>query len=89
MVTHLLKHLDEHQALADEQHGFRHRSSCETQLIQFLEDLTGSIHGGGQVDVVIMDVTKAFDKVSHQRLLYKLKGFEVNSQVHDWIQNFL
>ena len=89
VVSHLLKHLDEHSALADEQHGFRHRRSCETQLIQFIEDLAESIQGGGQVDVVIMDFTKAFDKVSHQRLLYKLKGFGVNPQVHDWIQNFL
>ena len=36
-----------------------------------------------------MDFTKAFDKVSHQRLLYKLEGFGMKGQVHWWIKIFL
>ena len=85
----MLKHFDEYSALADEQHGFRNRRSCETQLLQFIEDLSRSIQGGGQIDVVIMDFTKAFDTISHQRLLYKLEGFGIKGQVCDWISNFL
>ena len=89
VVSHLLDHLDSHNALADEQHGFRHRRSCETQLIQFIEELGKGIQGGGQIDLIIMDFTKAFDKVSHQRLLYKLEGFGVSPQVRKWIEHFL
>ena len=89
VVSQLLNHLDQYKALAEAQHGFRHKRSCETQLLQFLEDLSSSIQGGGQVDVIIMDFTKAFDKVSHQRLLHKLDGFGVRGQVHTWIRSFL
>ena len=36
-----------------------------------------------------MDFSKAFDKVSHIRLMYKLKGFGIDGQTHDWIGRFL
>jgi hypothetical protein len=89
IVSNILTHLDTHNALADQQHGFRNRLSCETQLLQFIDDLAYGIQGGGQFDVIIMDFSKAFDKVSHQRLLYKLRGFGINDQIHDWIRSFL
>ena len=50
-------------------------------MLQFIEELKRSIQGGRQVDLIIMDFTKAFDKVSHKRLLYKLEGFLIKGQI--------
>jgi hypothetical protein len=36
-----------------------------------------------------MDFSKAFDKVDHHKLIYKLKRLGVNSQATDWIKSFL
>jgi hypothetical protein len=36
-----------------------------------------------------MDFSKAFDKVSHIRLLHKLKGFGIKGHTHAWIERFL
>ena len=36
-----------------------------------------------------MDFSKAFDKVSHTRLLYKLERYGVSSAVCGWIKSFL
>ena len=44
--------------------------------------------GGGVTDAIVMDFSKAFDEVSHPGLLYKLKGFGIDGQVHAWIKNF-
>jgi hypothetical protein len=84
-----MKHLERHKAIVDVQHGFRKGRSCETQLIQFVDELARDAQGGGQTDAIVMDISKAFDKVSHPRLLYKLKGFGIGGHVHRWIENFL
>ena len=52
---------------------FRKGRSCETQLALTVNDLAKILDNQGQVDVIIMDFSKAFDLVPHQRLLLKLK----------------
>jgi len=48
---------------------------------------TESLESGGQIDVVYADVEKAFDKVSHKRLISKL--YKINPGVINWIESFL
>ena len=71
------------------QHGFRSKLSCETQLVEFVRDLSENMYDGHQTDVLIMDFSKAFDKVGHQRLLSKLQGYGITGQTHRWIQQWL
>ena len=40
---------------------------------------------GHQNDGVVMDFAKAFDKVAHNRLLYKLSSYGVMGNTLDWI----
>ena len=42
-----------------------------------------------QTDAILLDFSKAFDKVPKERLLLKLKACGVNGRTHDWIRNFL
>ena len=46
--------------------------SCETQLLEFIDDVTLNMENGEQTDIFVMDFSKAFDKVSHSLLLHKL-----------------
>ena len=65
-----MAHLDRNNILFQNQHGFRSRASFETQLIQFTQHLYATLNKqGGQADVIVMDLSKAFDKVNYQRLL--------------------
>ena len=41
------------------------------------------------VDIITLDFTKAFDTVSHQRLLTKLKYYGINNTLISWISAFL
>ena len=84
----MMKHFDEHMVLNDEQHGFRKGRSCETQLALTVNDLAKILDSRGQADV-IMDFSKAFDLVPHQRLLLKLQQAGVTGPLHTWISNFL
>ena len=38
--------------------------SCETQLIEFVDDISKNLQEGRQTDILIMDFAKAFDKVN-------------------------
>ena len=53
--------------------------------------MVGFIGGGwaNSLDVIYMDLEKAFDKVPHQRLVKKLKFYKVNPDIIDWICSFL
>jgi hypothetical protein len=70
--SHIIKHIDKLGLLADSQHGFRKRRSTETQLIPFIDDLAKSLDVGEQIDCILLDFSKAFDKVLHSRLLMKI-----------------
>lgn len=61
----------------------------ETQLIQLVEDLARNMTTGKQTDLVLLDFSKAFDKVNHLKLLYKLQIHGVQGKTLGWIESFL
>ena len=84
-----MDHLDQHSVLADKQHCFRSKHSTETELILTTHDLSKSINNKLQVDMIIMDFSKAFETVPHNRFLNKLKRYDINNKTHAWISKFL
>ena len=89
ITSNIMAYQDKHQLLHSNQHGFRKKLSCETQLIQFLEDSSATLNESGQTDIIVMDFSKAFGKVDRKRLLLKLHRFGINNDVITWIGSFL
>ena len=94
IVSNINKQLAFESILADCQHGFRSKRSCETQLVQFYHDMVSNLDGARdrgqkQTNVIIMDFAKAFDKVPHRRLLYKLGYYGIRGSTHKWISSWL
>ena len=68
----------------------RRGMSCETQLIEATYDWTNILNKGkGQIDVILLDFSKAFDVVPHHRLLIKLYMYGITGKTHRWIEDFL
>ena len=44
---------------------------------------------GKQTDLILLDFSKAFDKVSHEKLIYKLHNYGVKGKTLSWIKSFL
>ena len=84
-----MKHFEKYNILADQQHGFRKGRSCETQLASLVDDLQSTLDQRSQADLIIMDFSKAFDTVCHQRLLTKLDHLGIRGKLHSWIECFL
>ena len=89
ICSHIHKHLEKHSILSKFQHGFRSRLSCETQLLATLQDLLSLRDKKIQIDVAVLDFSKAFDTVPHDRLIGKLKFYGINGQIVNWISSFL
>nr|VZI35325.1 unnamed protein product [Spirometra erinaceieuropaei] len=85
----LMRFLEQNHLLCDAQHGFRRGRSCLTNLLYCLEQWTRAIDEGNVVHVAYIDFKKAFDSVSHQRLLNKLSRIGVRGKLLKWIENFL
>lgn len=85
----VMKHLETNNILTESQHGFRKSHSCESQLLLTVEDLASSLNKNQQVDALLLDFSKAFDKVPHQRLLAKIKHYGIRDNLNNWISDFL
>ena len=89
ICSHVRDHLDKHNVLTPLQHGFRGAHSCETQLLTTLQDLLYWRDRRVQVDVAVLDFTKAFDTVPHRSLLRKLEHYGLDTQLIGWVNSFL
>ena len=58
-------------------------------MLCFLEEIIKWIDEGSPVDIIYLDFHKAFDKVPHQRLLFKLKARGIGDGIIDWIEQWL
>ena len=89
IASQLMTHLNRNNILFKNQHGFRSKLSCETQLIEFTSEMLATMQDRKQSDVIVMDFSKAFDKVSHESLLFKLDRLRTDPCVRGWIASFL
>ena len=77
LYRHLYTHVREN--LSPNQHGFVQAKSCLSSLLETVHKINTILDDGEAVDLVYLDVQKAFDKVPHEQLLLKLKGLCHNS----------
>ena len=70
-------------------HGFVPNKSCVTNLLETLDVITDALKNGHSVDLVLLDFAKAFDKVSHAKLIQKLKAYGIDGLLVKWIEPFL
>jgi len=86
---HIMDHLETHKILTNLNHGFRSGFSTETQLLITVDDLLKSYDQGRQLDMAILDFSKAFDMVPHAHLLHKLSNYGITGSLHSWLRCFL
>ena len=60
-----------------------------SNLLSFLDRVSEVVVAGKVIDVIYLDFAKAFDKVPHQRLLYKLEKYGVGGKLLQWIKMWL
>ena len=91
MFDSLYEHLSLHELLNPNQSGFRPGNSTSNQLISMVHSIIVAFDCKPLLDVrsVYLDISKAFDRVWHDGLIYKLRQNCVSGQFLKLIQSFL
>jgi len=86
-----MKYLEDNNVLTNRQFGFRGGRSCVTNLIGFYSRVIDIVQErDGWVDCAYLDLKKAFDKVPHKKLLWKLETIgRLKGGLLKWIEDFL
>jgi hypothetical protein len=89
LKARLQNHLEFTIAFNKNQHGFRAKRSCLSQLLAHYEEILKGMEEGFNVDSIYLDFSKAFDKVDLGILCWKLKKMGIQGQLGVWLHNFL
>ena len=71
------------------QSGFVSGDSTVNQLADIYNTFCKALDEGKEVRAVFCDISKAFDRVWHKGLLFKLRKAGINGQLLDWFSNYL
>ena len=85
----MVNHMKKYDLFSDKQYGFISGRSTVLQLQAVLESWTQNLDIRNDIDVAYCDYMKAFDKVSHRRLIHKLKICRFGEVFLNWIGDFL
>ena len=85
----IVAHMKLNNLFSTHQHGFLEGRSCLSNLLTTMEEWTRIIEDKGSIECIYMDFMKAFDSVPHQKLLHKLKAYNITGKIHKWIEEFL
>ena len=83
--------IDKNNFFISNQSGFRPNDSCMRQLIAITHNIFGAFDANPSLEVrsVFLDLSKAFDRVQHDGLLYKLKSNGIDGNLFKLIESFL
>lgn len=87
LLDYISPHIVHH--LSPNQHGFVHGRSTTTNLCCFTQYTSEILDKGGQVDVVYLDLSKAFDSVHHGILLSKLHSWGFTNSLVSFFESYL
>ena len=81
--------LERTRALSEAQHGFRRNHSTESALLVLAEDTTRAFNRRKQIAAVSLDISKAFDSVSHSLLLQRMSDLATPQYITKFLCSFL
>ena len=79
----------ENDLISQHQSGFKPGDSCINQLLSITDEMYQSFDEGFDVGSVFLDISKAFDKVWHDGLIFKLKQNGISGNLLNLLSNFL
>ena len=81
--------MEHHHLLSPSQSGFRNKRSTVTLLTEAVDDWSLGLEQRSTIHCLLLDFSKAFDSVPHERLLLKLSSLGINGKVLSWLRSFL
>ena len=89
IFNELFNFLLENNLISPNQSGFKPGDSCINQLLSITHEIYNSFDEGLEVRSVFLDISKAFDKVWHKGLLFKLSKNGISGNLLELLSSFL
>ena len=89
IFKHIFNHIRDNSILTEWQSGFMPGCSTVSQLLEIYHKFCQSVESGKEVRVIFLDISRAFDRVWHAGLLYKLKLIGIDGSLLAWITDYL
>ena len=88
-TNQLATYLEQNNILSRNQHAYRRRHSTVTCLAEVVDYLYNLVDNKKHSAVISLDLSKAFDSISHQLLLNKLSNQGLSENSILWIKSYL
>jgi len=85
----MTKFLTQHNLILDTQHAFIQGRSTTTALLSFYDFITDALDKNLSIHAIFFDFAKAFDKVSHEIMMLRMKQHGFRGKPYNWLLNFL
>ena len=89
VYNQIYKYLDDNNLISPSQHGFRKNHSTETAVIELTDYLKSHIDKKHVPIGLFLDLSKAFDTINFDILIYKLRNLGINGIAISWFENYL
>ena len=85
----MLRFFLDNKLITTSQSGFKPGDSCINQLLSITHEIYKSFDGGLEVRSVFLDISKAFDKVWHEGVIFKLEQNGISGDLLNILRDFL
>ena len=89
VFKHVFNFLNEYSRISGFQSGFLPGVSTVTQLIELYHKFCNALSNNSEVRIIFFDISKAFVRVWHKRLKYKLQQSGISGNLITWFSNYL
>ena len=89
LCRRITKFLEINNVIFDYQYGFRKLHSTTLALLEFSDNITRFLDEGKYAISIFIDLTKAFDTVDHEILLYKLNRYGIRGHANNFFRSYL
>ena len=89
IYNRMIGFIEQNNILSPNQFGFRKGLSCESAIIQFINNIHNGLHHKQNTVAVFMDLSKAFDVLNHDILYKKLEHYGFRGKFLELLKSFI
>ena len=90
VADQITAHIEDNGLFSRVQSAYRSYHSCETATVKIVNDVLIQMDKKSKVVLVLLDLSAAFDTISHSKLIQRLQhDYGVTGKVLKWIESYL